>query len=112
LISITTIIDRTIAIVYSPSHLYYLKLTCKLVTEVPDTADVVIHTKLPAVIVPLLKEVVDNPVVVLVTVIPEVTTSVPAPLKSEPYRIENVTDGVPVPATIDLISDSVNAYRQ
>jgi hypothetical protein len=51
---------------------------------VPDWADVVIQTKLLAGTAALLNEVVPVPVVVFVTVIPDVTTSVPDPLMSVP----------------------------
>ncbi len=54
-----------------------MKLALKLVT-VPLTALVVSQIQELAGTVALLKVVVDRPVVVLVTVIPLVTTSVPA----------------------------------
>ena len=50
----------------------------------PDLADVVSHTQLSDGIEALSKLVVLMPVVVLVTVIPPVTTSVPAPETSVP----------------------------
>jgi hypothetical protein len=64
---------------------------------VPDTAVTSTHTKLPAVIVPLLKLVTAVPVVVFVTVVPPVTTAVPVSDTSDPYRILKVTEGVLAP---------------
>ena len=60
------------------------------------------HTKLFAAIEAELKLVVEVPVVVLVTVIPLVTTSVPALDLSELCRMLNVTEGED-PLTTDVI---------
>jgi len=67
------------------------------------------QTKFDAGIVALLKDVVETPDVVLVHVIPLVTTSVPEADRSEPYRIENVTLG-DVPLTILKIFVIVNCF--
>ena len=58
----------------------YLRLTLNSCTA-PVTADVVIQTKLLAGIAALLNVVVRSPVVVLVTVSPPVTSSVPVPAR-------------------------------
>lgn len=68
----------------------------------PEVAEVVSQTKLLAATVALLKLVVLRPVLVLVTVMPLVTTSVPVADVSVPWRMEKVTDGV-VPLTVERI---------
>ena len=71
-------------------------------TTVPLVAVVVSQTMFPAGIVALLNDVVDSPPLVFVQVVPPVTTSVPAAVKSVPYLMEKVTLGV-VPDTNDTI---------
>jgi hypothetical protein len=59
----------------------------------------------PGGIVAASKVVVTSPVVVLVVVVPPVTTSVPVALRSVPYLIVQVTEGVD-PRTTDCIAET------
>lgn len=85
-----------------------MTVTLRLVT-VPLWAVVFSHTNELAAIAVALKEVTTDPVVTDVVVVPPVTASVPAALRSVPKRIVHVTLGLADPVRIAVIFVIVKA---